>query len=106
MLMVLMIMIVVMSIFLCRIGRRSGSGFADFLKGLLQGRDIGLSSIIGDRDGLILDGADDVLHTFLKGDILHHFIYARIAVQIDVEDDRLFVGLGLHHYRATKCQKQ
>ena len=71
--------------------------FADSLKGLEQGRDIGLVSIISHRYGLVLQITDNVFHAFFIGDILHDLIATTLAVDIAGKNDFLLVGSKDHH---------
>ena len=55
---------------------------AYFFKGLEQGGDVRLIGVVGDGDGFGLKVADDVFHSFLKGDILHDFVATTLAMQV------------------------
>ena len=69
-------------------------GFADFLEGFEERRDVRFGSIIRDGDRLGLQVADNIFDTLLKGYILHDLVATPLTVDVTCEDYHLFVRLG------------
>lgn len=89
------VLVVVVVSVLCGLGLACGSRFAYFCKRFLQGRHVGLVCIEGYGYCLLLHVKLNILHPLLKGDVLHDFVAAALAMQVAVEDNGLFVRLGL-----------
>ena len=88
------LVVVVVSV-LCRLGLARGGRFAYLCKRLLQGRHIGFVCIVGYGYCLLLHVELNILHPLLEGDVLHDFVAAALAMQVAIEDNGLFVRLGL-----------
>ena len=88
------LVVVVVSV-LCRLGLARGGRFAYLRKCFLQGRHVGLVSIVGYGNRLLLHVELNIFHPFLEGDVLHDLVAATLAMQFAVEDNGLFVRLGL-----------
>ena len=88
------LVVVVVSV-LCGLRLARGSRFAYLCKRFLQGRHVGLVGIVGYGYCLLLHVELNIFHPFLEGDILHDFVAAALAMQVAVEDNGLFVRLGL-----------
>ena len=58
------------------------SGFANLGKSGKEGFFVGLVGVIRDGHRLVAEVTDDILNTFLKGDILHHFVAAALTMQV------------------------
>ena len=68
-----------------------GCWFVYFFESFQQCRDIRLVGVISDRDGFVFEITDEVLDTFLEGDILHDLIATSLAMQVAREDHCLAV---------------
>ena len=88
------LVVVVVSV-LCGLRLARGGRFAYLCKCFLQGRHIGFVCIVGYGYRLLLHVELNVFHPFLEGDVLHDFVAAALAMQVAVEDNGLFVRLGL-----------
>ena len=95
------VLVVVVVSVLCGLRLTGGGRFAYFGKRFLQGRHIGLVCIVGYRYCLLLHVELNIFHPLLEGDVLHDFVAAALAMQVAVEDNGLFVRLGLdsHHWQ-------
>ena len=88
------LVVVVVSV-LCGLRLARGGRFAYLCKRFLQGRHVGLVCIVGYGYCLLLHVELNIFHPFLEGDVLHDFVAAALAMQVAVEDNGLFVRLGL-----------
>ena len=88
------LVVVVVSV-LCGLRLARGGRFAYLRKRFLQGRHIGLVGIESNGYRLLLHVELNVFHPLLEGDVLHDFVAAALAMQVAVEDNSLFVRLGL-----------
>ena len=98
--------VVVMVSVLGRLGAMGGGRLAYFGKRFLQGRHVGLIGVESYGNRLLLHVEPDILHPLLEGDVLHDFVAAALAVQVAVEDNGLFVRLGLNSRHRQDCQQE
>ena len=70
------------------------SGFLNFLESLEQRRNIGFIGVVSNRYRLGVEVANNVLHAFLKRDILHDFVNTALAVDVYRKNNNLFVCLS------------
>ena len=89
------VLVVVVVSVLCGLRLTGGGRFAYFCKRFLQGRHIGLVCIVGYGYRLLLHVELNIFHPLLEGDVLHDFVAAALAMQVAVENNGLFVRLGL-----------
>lgn len=82
------------------------SRFPNFGKCLLQCLNRCLGWIECDRYGLLLEVADQVFYTLLKGDVLFYLTYATCAMQIYVKDNYLFFALSEYAAYAHERNEQ
>ena len=92
---VLVVVVVSVLCMLCGLRLARGGRFAYLCKRFLQGRHIGLVGIESNGYCLLLHVELNILYPFLEGDVLHDFVAAALAMQVAVEDNGLFVRLGL-----------
>ena len=90
------VLVVVVVSVLCGLGLACGSRFAYFCKRFLQGRHVGFVCIVGYGYRLLLHVELNILYPLFEGNVLHDFVAATLAMQFAVEDNGLFVRLGLN----------
>ena len=70
------------------------SGFLNLLESLEQRRNIGFIGVVSNRYRLGVKVANEIFHSFLKGDILHDFVNTALAVDVYRKNNNLFVCLS------------
>ena len=88
------LVVVVVSV-LCGLRLARGGRFAYLSKRFLQGRHVGFVGIESDGYRLLLHVELNIFHPLLEGNVHHDFVSAALAMQVAVEDNGLFVWLGL-----------
>ena len=99
-------LVVVVVCVLCGLRLARGGRFAYLRKRFLQGRHVGLVGIESNGYRLLLHVELNIFHPLLEGNVLHDFVAAALAMQVAIEDNGLFVRLGLDSHHRQECQQE